>query len=1235
MTSTVVYDANATDDGEDTNTITYSLTGDDAALFNIDSSTGEVTFAASPNFEAPADLDADNDYEVTVHANDGLNDTTRDVTISVTDVNDNSPVFSSGTTASAAENVSTSAVVYDANATDADGTAPNNTITYSLTGDDAALFNIDSSTGEVTFAASPDFEAPADLDADNDYEVTVHANDGLNDTTRDVTISVTDVNAAPSFTSGTTASAAENVLTSTVVYDANATDDGEDTNTITYSLTGDDAALFNIDSSTGEVTFAASPNFEAPADLDADNDYEVTVHANDGLNDTTRDVTISVTDVNDNSPVFSSGTTASAAENVSTSAVVYDANATDADGTAPNNTITYSLTGDDAALFNIDSSTGEVTFAASPDFEAPGDLDADNDYEVTVHANDGLNDTTRDVTISVTDQNDIAPVFSSGTTASTAENILTSTVVYDADASDADGTPANNTITYTLTGDDAALFNIDSSTGEVTFAASPDFEAPGDLDADNDYEVTVHANDGLNDTTRDVTISVTDVNAAPSFTSGTTASAAENVLTSTVVYDANATDDGEDTNTITYSLTGDDAALFNIDFSTGEVTFAASPNFEAPADLDADNDYEVTVHANDGLNDTTRDVTISVTDVNAAPSFTSGTTASAAENVLTSTVVYDANATDDGEDTNTITYSLTGDDAALFNIDSSTGEVTFAASPNFEAPADLDADNDYEVTVHANDGLNDTTRDVTISVTDVNDNSPVFSSGTTASAAENVSTSAVVYDANATDADGTAPNNTITYSLTGDDAALFNIDSSTGEVTFAASPDFEAPGDLDADNDYEVTVHANDGLNDTTRDVTISITDLDEIAPNAPSIDFVVDDVVPTTGNVTNGGKTNDNTPTIRVSFDASALEGDRVQLYNGASALGAAIFLSASDVSNGFIDITPAALVDDDYDLSATIIDQADNASVASNHFTMEVDTDAGAAPTGFTLTPSAVAENSANGTVVGTVTVTDPDALDTFTFSLLDDGDGHFAIDANTGVVTVVGPIDFEVDPTLAIEVLVTDSDDNTFSNTVVIDITDVDGVTIKGSTKNDTINATKTVKHQPLPTNEEDTINGGAGNDKISSLGGNDFVKGGAGNDKLVGGDGDDVLKGGSGNDKLTDGLGIDTLTGNAGVDKFIFSQFVDDASLATLGTITDFKHSQLDKIDLHLIDADSGLANNQAFHFIGNDAGFTNTAGDLRFVAATHTLEGDTDGDGTADFAIVLTNINHLVKGDFIL
>ena len=138
----------------------------------------------------------------------------------------------------------------------------------------------------------------------------------------------------------------------------------------------------------------------------------------------------------------------------------------------------------------------------------------------------------------------------------------------------------------------------------------------------------------------------------------------------------------------------------------------------------------------------------------------------------------------------------------------------------------------------------------------------------------------------------------------------------------------------------------------------------------------------------------------------------------------------------------------------------------------------------------------------VVGTVGVTDPDALDTFTFSLLDDGDGHFAIDANTGVVTVVGPLDFETDTQLVIEVLVTDSDANTFSDTFAIAINDVNGNTIKGTSGNDKISTTKSVKGQPKASDiEEDSIRGLAGNDKISAGGGNDILKGGAGKDKQV--------------------------------------------------------------------------------------------------------------------------------------
>ena len=108
--------------------------------------------------------------------------------ITVTDINDNSPVFSSAETASVAENLT--AVVYTAASTDADA---GTTLTYSLSGTDASLFAIDADTGEVSFISSPDFENPADAGGDNVYDIIVTASDGTNSTDQSVTITVADV----------------------------------------------------------------------------------------------------------------------------------------------------------------------------------------------------------------------------------------------------------------------------------------------------------------------------------------------------------------------------------------------------------------------------------------------------------------------------------------------------------------------------------------------------------------------------------------------------------------------------------------------------------------------------------------------------------------------------------------------------------------------------------------------------------------------------------------------------------------------------------------------------------------------------------------------------------------------------------------------------------------------------------------------------------------------------------
>src|SRR4029077_15550188 len=129
--TTAVTTVTATDADGALNALTFSLVGGvDAAKFSINGVSGALSFLSAPDFEAPSDAGSNNIYDVTVQVSDGTNIDTQAIAVTVTNVNENgnAPVFTSGNSASTPENVATTTVVYDANATDADG----DTITYSL-----------------------------------------------------------------------------------------------------------------------------------------------------------------------------------------------------------------------------------------------------------------------------------------------------------------------------------------------------------------------------------------------------------------------------------------------------------------------------------------------------------------------------------------------------------------------------------------------------------------------------------------------------------------------------------------------------------------------------------------------------------------------------------------------------------------------------------------------------------------------------------------------------------------------------------------------------------------------------------------------------------------------------------------------------------------------------------------------------------------------------------------------
>jgi hypothetical protein len=192
------------------------------------------------------------------------------------------------------------------------------------------------------------------------------------------------------------------------------------------------------------------------------------------------------------SPTFANVGTIAVPENTTTIGTV---TATDADG----DTLTYSLTGDDASLISIVSSTGALTFNTAPDFENPSSASGDNNYSITVVASDGSATGSVGIVVSVTDVDEdtnSAPTITSSASYSVEEN---STAIGTVTAEDSDG----DTLTYTVSGTN---ISIGTSTGVLTFDSAPTYNSDGN----NTYQATVQVSDGTATDSQDITVTVTE-----------------------------------------------------------------------------------------------------------------------------------------------------------------------------------------------------------------------------------------------------------------------------------------------------------------------------------------------------------------------------------------------------------------------------------------------------------------------------------------------------------------------------------------------------------------------------------------------------------------------------------------------------------------------------------------------------------------------------------------------------
>ena len=849
----------------------WGLAGDDAEDFSIDASSGVLTFASPPDYETPTDANRNNIYDlrvvatITADATDPTSATvtgTRAVTVQVTDVNE-APVAAADTattaeevlvtirvlandsdddgdtlTVSAVEDASigttaipsgstttvtytpatgfagfdsfdytvsdgqttatgtvTVGVVPDVGGPEAPSYAENGTgtvATYSangspawslLSGDDADAFSIDASSGVLTFASSPDYEAPADANGDNSYELTVvakiavDANDPTSATvagTRDVTVAVTDVNEAP-VALDDTATTAEGASVEIRVL-ANDTDPEQDPLTVSAVGNARHGATAIPSGSTTTVTYTPDADF---AGFDS---FDYTV--SDGQTTATGTVTVGVV------PTVSGLENPMYAEKGTGTVATYSANGTPA----------WSLLlGNDADDFSIDANSGELTFASPPDYETPADSNGDNIYELTVQATitDGDDQVTGTlaVAVEVTDVDEAPVALDDTATTAEGESVDIAVLVNDTD-------PDQDTLTVSAVGraDNGTAAKTSGSTTTVTYTPDANFAGFDSFD----YTVS----DGQTTATGTVTVGV-----VPDVSGPEEPSYAENDTGTVATYSANGSPAWS-------LLSGDDADAFNI--STGGVlTFKVPPDYETPADANGDNSYELTVvakiaaDANDPTSATvtgTRAVTVEVTDVNEAPVAAADEAETDEGTEVTIRVL--ANDTDPEQDP--LTVSAVGDaDIGTTAIPSgSTTTVTYTPATDFAGFAGFD----YTVS----DGQTTATGTVTVGVV------PDVGGPEEPSYAENRTGTVATYSANGSPA----------WSLwSGDDADAFSIDASSGVLTFASSPDYEAPADANGDNSYELTVVAKIAADATdpnsatvtgTRAVTVAVTDVNE-----------------------------------------------------------------------------------------------------------------------------------------------------------------------------------------------------------------------------------------------------------------------------------------------------------------------------------------------------------------------------------------------------------------------
>ncbi|GAB6027814.1 hypothetical protein CHUAL_002044 [Chamberlinius hualienensis] len=572
---TVLPKIEATDKDSGINSVVvYFLAGNDSQLFRIDEVHGRI-FWTGNNF-TKLDRETKDRYVLQVGAMDLDNLTsTTNLTIAVTDINDNPPKFIHGArTVEIAETTTTGQTIARVTAVDSDAQGKNSDVIYSIISNSPA-FRVNPLTGEVLLVQRTDPETS--------LKVNISAMDGggLSSSTV-LTVKTYDVNDhAPEF--------ADNLFRFSVVEGRYSTqqmtlakilakdkDFGKNA-IVTYQIVppvGAEVGLpFKIDPSSGAL------NISGDLDRETQASFRFHILAEDqgtpSLNSTT-EVVVDVLDINDEAPRFvGSPYSARLHENKEPGQWVTQVKAVDFDSNATGNgQVAYKLSNGHNGKFYIDSRDGNIWTLAVLDFEKQ------DNYNITVIAYDSGEpslSSTAMLHIKVVDTVDIVPNFvKSVFTLEVAENTSPGSVVYKLYS-------GSSRFTYgTEDGDEDSTFAVDNRTGEITLLKHLDSERR------SNYKLKILSRDNTvpvpNEDRTMVNIIVGSGQGLRMFAKRHyEVTLLENKPAPTFVFDMNATGDVSH-KVVDYKIVGNTyGGLFTIDPTTGKVTVTKSLDRETKA----------------------------------------------------------------------------------------------------------------------------------------------------------------------------------------------------------------------------------------------------------------------------------------------------------------------------------------------------------------------------------------------------------------------------------------------------------------------------------------------------------------------------------------------------------------------------------------------------------------------------------------------------------------------------